>query len=403
LDNCEVIVVGAGPAGAVTAYSLARAGARVVVLEKARLPRYKPCGGGVTFKTAQLLDFDISPVVEQTITAYAMADRMGRTFRYDTGVPLIYMVMRDRFDHLLVKRAQEVGAEVLEGSPVRKVEVGDQGVAAVTREGRCIRAKVMVGADGASSVVARALGLMQGVPVGVGLENEVRVSDAVLSRWQNHVLFDAGTMRWGYGWVFPKGDHLSIGVGGLEEDWERLRRYRDDFMAYCRSLLGDFEILHSQGHRLPVRQPNMPIFSSRALLVGDAAGLVNPADGEGIYYGIRSAQIAARFVLEALARPEVERPDFASYQRAIDAELMPELSHACKLMRMYTISPRLCMAALRRSRRARRTLGGLLRGETRYADVYQKLGSARWLLERASLRWGYQGRIGRGAVPVTLG
>lgn len=378
----EVIVVGAGPAGATLAYHLARAGIRVLVLEKERLPRYKTCGGGITVKTARLLDFDISPVVERTITGVAISNRLGRMFIRPADGPLAYMVMRDRFDHFLVERASDAGATVLDGCPVRQVEAGSQSVTVTTWEGHTFYAKLLVGADGANSVVARSLGLMRNIRVGIGLESEVRVTEDDLSRWKDLVLFDLGSIGWGYGWIFPKGDHLSIGVGGPAEHAARIRRYNEEFTAFCRSFLNHYEVFRTQGHRLPIRRPGTPIHGPRTLLIGDAAALVNPLDGEGIYYAIRSAQIAVPCLLQALAGPEP--PNLAGYQRAIEAQLMTELHAGWKIMRVYSLAPPLFVHALERSNRLWRAIWRLLRGELSYSDILQKLGRFRWIFELAS-------------------
>src|SRR5205823_9124334 len=119
-------------------------------------------------------------------------------------------------------------------------------------------------------------------------------------------------------------------VGGPAQDARRVREYGRRFTAFCGSWLGGYEVLHTQGHRLPIRRPGAAIHGPGALLVGDAAALVNPLDGEGIYYAIRSAQLAVPFILDALVAPG--RPDFAAYQRAVDGELATDLESAWRLM-----------------------------------------------------------------------
>lgn len=376
----DVIVVGAGPAGATVAYQLARAGAQVLILEKDRLPRYKTCGGGVTVKAARLLDFDISPVVERTITGVAFTSRMGREFTRRADEPLCYMVMRDRFDQFLVDRAREAGAALRDGCPVQKIEVDGPRVTLTTRQDETFTARLIVGADGANSAVARCSGLMRKVPVGIGLESEVRVDAEDLARWQDRLLLDLATIPRGYGWIFPKGDHLSIGVGGPAEDSTRIRGYFQEFTAFCQSFLGTYDVLHTQGHRLPVRGPGMPIHGPRSLLVGDAAGLVNPLDGEGIYYAIRSAQIAAPFIRQALSRSGA--PDLAGYGRAIDEQLMPELRHAAWLMRLFSMAPPLFVRRLEKSERRWQAIAAVLRGDRHYTDLGRKLGPFLWVLGR---------------------
>ncbi|MDQ3928779.1 MAG: geranylgeranyl reductase family protein [Chloroflexota bacterium] len=379
--SAEVIVSGAGPAGATVAYQLARSGASVLLLEKERLPRYKTCGGGITAKCARLLDFDISPVVERTIMGVTVTNRLAPAITWRSDEPLCYMVMRDRFDHLLVHKAQEAGARVLEGTTVKAVEVSDEGVAVTTRDGRRFQGRVVVGADGANGVVARNLGLAREGTVGIGLESEVRVASQDLDAWHDRVLLDMAVLKHGYGWIFPKADHLSIGVGGPSDDTPLVKQYSARFTNYCRSILGQYEVVHSQGHRLPVRPAGLPIHTQRGLLVGDAAGMVNPLDGEGIYYAISSGQIAATAILKALAG---DAPlDFSEYQRDIDAQITVELHRAAQLVKIYGCAPWFFAWLIAHSSRLRSAILRLVRGEMRYSDIPASLGPLRWLLERS--------------------
>ena len=376
----DALVVGGGPAGATTAYQLSRSGVRTLLLEKERLPRYKTCGGGITVKCARLLDFDISPVVEQTIYGVQVTSRLSPRVTWRSDEPICYMVMRSNFDHLLVRKAQEAGACVMEGVVVKTVVVGDEGVIATTRDGRQFRGKVVVGADGANGVVARELGLMRNVPVGIGLESEVRVTEKDLDSWHELVLLDMGMLKHGYGWIFPKGDHLSIGVGGPSDHATLVKGYSAQFTDYCRGILGEYDVVHCQGHRLPVRPAGWPIHAKRGLLVGDAAGMVNPLDGEGIYYAIRSGQIAASAILDALSG---NAPlDFSAYQQAVDAQLTVELRRSAQLLKIYGYAPTLFSWLIGRSKGLRAAIFDLLRGEMRYNDIPARLGPLGWLLGR---------------------
>ncbi|MFW6117951.1 MAG: NAD(P)/FAD-dependent oxidoreductase [Chloroflexota bacterium] len=119
----DVIVVGAGPAGATLAYELVRRGIAVLVLEKEKFPRYKCCAGGVTSKAAKLLDFDISEVVEDVINEVSFTFNLDNHYPGQHSQPLIYTVMRDVFDHFLVMRAQQLGAVFMDGQKVTQVQV----------------------------------------------------------------------------------------------------------------------------------------------------------------------------------------------------------------------------------------------------------------------------------------
>src|SRR5512136_1520032 len=165
----EVIVVGAGPAGATLAHELSRKGIDVLLLEKERLPRYKACAGGITVKTAKLLGFDFSSVTRDTVRSARVAFGASRSFTKSYPKPLIHMVMRDEFDQLLVQRACEAGATLADDERVRQVEIAEQGIKVETPN-RVLTARIVVGADGARSIVAVNAGLMQEIDLGIGME-----------------------------------------------------------------------------------------------------------------------------------------------------------------------------------------------------------------------------------------
>ena len=158
--------MGAGPAGSTLGYKLSRAGLRALILEKETFPRYKPCGGGLNVRTVDILDFDVSSVVEDTITAVRITYRMGEPFTNRSDRPITYTVSRERFDHLLLQRAIAAGCTVHEGEKVRAVAARAEGVA--VRSGRqTYSGGAVVGADGANGVVARSTGLMRDAWVGM--------------------------------------------------------------------------------------------------------------------------------------------------------------------------------------------------------------------------------------------
>jgi flavin-dependent dehydrogenase len=152
----DVIVVGAGPAGAAAAYWLGEGGARVVVLEKERLPRYKPCGGGVPTLMFDRFPFDFSRVVERWIERVRFRFRNHGEVTTDLPARSTAMVMRDRFDLHILEHAQ---AEVQDETSVTQLEQDESSITATTAEGRRLRARYLIGADEANSRVARLMGL----------------------------------------------------------------------------------------------------------------------------------------------------------------------------------------------------------------------------------------------------
>ena len=293
MKGYDTIVVGAGPAGSTAAYRLAKAGASILLLDRARFPRDKPCGGGVTGRAARLLPFSLDPVVEHTVTAVDLRLRFGRTLARGDGQPLVYMTQRKRLDNFLVQKAVEAGAELREGVKVSDLEVREDGVSV---EG--FEAQALVGADGVNGVTAKTLGLGGNRVVGVALEGNMPYAKMDRAAYDGRLALELGVVPGGYGWVFPKGDHANFGVGGWPGEGPYLR---DHLRRLCDAHGGSFDDLEEvRGFRLPLREPRSTLAHGRALLVGDAAGLIDPVSGDGMFEGFLSSQYASEAVLDLL-------------------------------------------------------------------------------------------------------
>ena len=364
----DVIIVGAGPAGATMGYELARRGVEVLILDKARLPRYKACAGGVTVKTAKLLDFDIESVAQQVVYGVRVVYKGKKEFTRWYDQPLIYTVMRDEFDHFLVKRAEEAGAAVADGERVCRVKASDGGVEVETGDG-VFTAEIVAGADGADGVVGGSLGLTEGIQFGMGMETEISVPHEGLAKWDALMGLDLGNVRGGYGWVFPKKGCLSVGVGGPLRQVRKLKRGYQKVLSSHQ--LEGYEATRLRSHLLPVARKGVVIQRDRGLLLGDAAGLLDPLTGEGIYYAISSAQIAAPIIGQSLQNGTI---DLSGYQYAVGKEIMPELRAARALARIFTWFPGLYFNAIEGSNRLWRASCRLLRGEESYVSLKRRLG-----------------------------
>jgi geranylgeranyl reductase family protein len=374
-DSHDVIVVGAGPAGATLAYELSRKGMDVLILEKERLPRYKACAGGITVKTANLLDMDLSSVTRDTVRAAKVTYGDGLSLTKSYPKPLIHMVMRDEFDQILVQRAREAGATLADDEGVSQVQTTEQGVK-VEAANHVFTAHIVVGADGARSIVAASAGLMQMADVGIGLEAEILVPGQRLVQWEGLMGLDLGHMRGGYGWVFPKKDHLSVGVGS---PLRQARRLKSGYQRVLKSnSLNEHTATRIRSHWLPVRRKGMAIQSGRCLLLGDAAGLVDPVTGEGIYNAVRSAQMAAP-VIESYLKGSCA--DLQEYEAVVDRQIMLELKAARALARGFAWFPGLVFTAVERNDRLWNACCRLLRGEDTYITLKRRLGPAQVIFD----------------------
>jgi geranylgeranyl reductase family protein len=293
----DAIVVGAGPAGSTAAYRLAAAGADVLLLDRATFPRDKPCGGGVTERAARLVPFSIDPVVEDVATSVDLRLGYGKTLRRGHGVPLVYLTQRKRLDLFLAEQASAAGADFRDGVRVTGVESAEGGVT-VLADGTRYEAEVLLGADGVNGVTARALELGGNQHVGVALEGNLPAS-RLRADYRGKLVLEFGVVPGGYGWVFPKSDHVNFGVGGWGSEGPALR---DHLRRLCEAHRASADHLEEvRGYRLPLRSPRSTLARGRALVVGDAAGLIDPVSGDGMFEGFLSSRYATDAALDLLA------------------------------------------------------------------------------------------------------
>jgi geranylgeranyl reductase family protein len=322
IERFDVVVAGAGPAGSTAAYHLATGGASVLLLDRARFPRDKPCGGGVTVRAAHQLPFSIEPVVEDVVDRVELRLDSRRAHERVSGFPLVLMTQRRRLDAHLAERAAAAGADFRDGVRVTAVEVDPEGVTVDVGRER-IRAAALVGADGVNGIVARSLGLCAAPDYGVALEGDMPIADTTSGRYRGRIIFDIGTVAGGYGWAFPKGDHVNLGVGGRSSEAPRLRAHLSRLcQAHGTSVAG---LANVRGYRLPVARPEAILARGRALVCGDAGGLVDPLTGEGIYEAIVSAGFAAEAVIDLLAE---RSPGLEPYERRVKARFAATMAYS---------------------------------------------------------------------------
>lgn len=327
MPEFDVIVVGAGPAGSTAARELAAAGARVLILDKETFPRYKACGGGIPVRTERLFPFPIDSVVEDSVHLLDVACRGESRFVKDSGAPFAHMVMRDRFDALLLEQAQNAGSKFRAETTVRSIKIGDE--VTVRAPEFEATASYLVCADGAHSPVGRMAGLGEGIAECAAWEVEMRAPAAQLAHYRATSLVDVGYHPWGYAWLFPKGSVLSIGIVLPPEQAATMKERVNGYIG--RLGLSSAEVDIARGHKIRFRRANEPIARGRVLLAGDAAGFADEFTEEGIYYAAESGRIAARNVLRALG----SGVGLESYERDIDREIMPELRAARLVGQMF--------------------------------------------------------------------
>jgi len=347
----DVIVVGAGPGGATAARFCARSGLKTLIIEKERFPRYKPCGGCLSLKTVHLLNLDLSPVIENTIYGAKFSYCLKEPFFIELKEPIAFMVMRDRFDQFLMKKALQEGAEILEGERVVKVQEKGKGVEVELASGEKFHARYLIGADGAESIVARSISLPPHANDGNGIaiQSEIPFNSSIPfpEKELHFIHLDFGGIPNGYSWVFPKKNWLSIGIGGMFSETKKMnpRQHLNHFLKDLTYVPeGKTEIM--RGHILPsFYDERQKVSQGRILLVGDAAHLMDPLQGEGIYYAIRSGMLAAEAIIES---KEKGIPPSDLYQKTVHLHISESLKWALSFSRFIFRFPKLAYQTLRR-------------------------------------------------------
>ena len=367
----DVIIIGAGPSGSLTGYLLSRKGLKVLIVEKKQLPRYKPCAGGLTRRALNILPFDISEVVENHLYTATMSIHNKPVFIKTENQPIVTMVMRDKFDYFLISKAISEGARLLDGAPFISLSGSVGNLEVVTSKG-IFKTRLLVGADGVNSKVAKEIGRRGNKNVMTAIEGEVFYYDLQeLENLINSAHFDFGMVPEGYGWVFPKGDHLSVGVLSTAKTTRYLKPY---FKLYLKMKHLDTHthIKTLRTYLIPQGPDNNEIFADqRVMLVGDAAGFADPVTGEGIFFALRGAQIASKVIWEGFA---ISFEHIKKYNDLIKKEFMRETILANRLAYILYKNPRFSYTILRLRGS---TLGqyylDIVSGTRSYRELYLKM------------------------------
>jgi len=377
----DLIVVGSGPAGASAARTAARKGLRTLVIEKEKLPRNKLCGGGVTPKVLKLLDFNLP---DETIESKVRSARVHvgrRNDEFQTNRTLVYMTSRAKFDSLLTNKAIEAGADVANGVRVRSVVVSDSYVEAQTSKGM-FRSKMLIGADGVvgtTAVAGHFYDRWRPHQVAYAIESEVPVGESGVRDFMgDHSYFDLyfGVSPAGYGWVFPKEDHLTVGIGCR---LSRLRNARVLFQSFVKRIpfLAGKVVPRPQAHLIPLGGAAIvPSVRPRMLLAGDSAGFAEALLGEGIYFAIWGGQLAAEVAADACEQDRFDEAFLTAYQKRWRRCFGQDFDVAYRVA-CFSYLEQYDMDRIARfffgERKVQQCMIGLMEGTLRYRDAKAKL------------------------------
>lgn len=375
----DVIVVGAGPAGSMIAYEMARSGYRTLLLEKFSIPREKACGGAAMYRGLRLIGPSFPRhLVEREIYGLRFRFSDGTAAEFTSDRLLGVTTERARFDEFLARRAEQAGAELREKTRVIGVQLYPSDVEAVTEGGSSVRARFLVGADGASSTVARATGLRPHRKdlnrAGLGMESVVEIGEdrVIEALGGNPSVLEIYPVegRVSYGWVFPRKTSLAVGIAGAASHMSSLRSLFDSFVSGVERRLGfrlpilkrRVSFLGADGHR----QTNV---FHRVILVGDAAGFVDPMMGEGISYAMRSSLLAADVLREALDSDHNADATLAKYDSLCKKTFAADFSIASWAGMRGTGFARSLLNKASEMKFSSEIMAAVARGEMGYSDI----------------------------------
>jgi menaquinone-9 beta-reductase len=329
MQEFDLIVVGAGPGGSNAAGVALRNGLRVAQIDRRPFPRVKPCAGGLTVKACRSLALELSPTVREVSTAFEFNLWLNRETRFWHRGPVIRMVHRPDFDNALVEQnTRQPGFSFFDGEAVDAI--AHDGRFVVTTSRRTMAARQLIAADGAYSTVNRIFGIAK--PKAFALAVEVNLAHA---RRRDDVVrvpcFDFGAIEHGYGWVFPKDDHSSVGLYTLARGLPQMRaRLLEYIRARGFDVSGD-PLDTFQGHQIPIgghrlRVPDVPVY-----VVGDAGGFADALTGEGIYHALESGRLAGETAVDVARGRATHR----RYYRRLWGSVLPDTWLTYRLSRLF--------------------------------------------------------------------
>jgi geranylgeranyl reductase family protein len=312
--NYDVIVVGAGPAGSTAAKYLAEKGFNVLLVDKERFPREKPCGGGIpinTFKRFSYLN-EYKLIECYSYGGFIHSPSLKYSMKFSSEQPIVAMVSREEFDNGLVNIAIDSGTQFMDGKKVQDLQITDDKVRITLQDGSYLESKMLVGADGIPSIIAKRSGLASKEKmVNVCIFQEYEVGEKIMDEYSTekrlshiHLQYDGVP---GYAWIFPKKDRFNIGIGEFmpyRKHSTKKVRLIDVYKSYFQLLKQkrlvpkDLDIGKCKGGIVPVF-PLDKTYSNRLILCGDAAGFINPISGGGIYFAMASGEIASKIITKA--------------------------------------------------------------------------------------------------------
>jgi len=352
----DVIIVGAGPAGSTAAVLLKKFNRSVLLIDKERFPRDKPCGGYLTkriFDRFTYLKRNLGEITEvPTYGSYFYSPNLSK-LEWIKGVPVGYLVLRTKFDNYLKDLAVMKGAEILEGKRVEDLVVNENEAKVILQDGTSYRANLIIGADGVRSVIAEKSQIYEKSPSttkGLCIVNEYEVPTADIdniygNKRATHYFYGFGGII-GYSWVFPKKNHINIGIGGPSSAGRELGCIFPKFLNFLHENLmvpkRTYLKAKFKGSLIPLSTALYlnRSYTDRVLLAGDALGVVSSISGEGIYQSMASGEDAGIIANDALNEEKFDALFLKQYEKIWKKDLGIELKSVANIMQLSSTKPK---------------------------------------------------------------
>lgn len=406
--NFDVIISGAGPSGSLLGYLLSKKNISTLILEKEVFPRYKVCAGGIQWKALQLLPYDINEIIEKKIYGIYFTRRLKDIFYKKYSQPLIYTLERTKLDDFMAKKAIECGCRINFLEKIKNFEIGKDEVKVFT-EKNIYFSKILVGADGAGSIVYKKLNKDKNLQKIIGYEIEIPLTfESNYPFYDESAVLDFGGIKKGYLWIFPKKHIFSIGGGGPVRDALNIKKYLKWFLQNYPDALkknfsgkekdyrfnqelnnnekkennliapiefngnaGEFQTINRlNAHFIPVRSDKTFLCDYRVLSVGDAAGLGDGFTGEGIYNALLSSHIASQSINNAFSDLNF---NFFDYYEKINKDIYTNIKYSLLISKIFFSSPNFYYKLIKSNDTFFNSCAKILRGEKKYGDVVNKL------------------------------
>ncbi len=367
MKHFQVIIVGGGPAGSMAGYHLANAGVEVLILDKSVWPRRKVCGGGLTHRALLEIPFDISSTLHAAVEWGTIASGGRELFDIQGSHPISYLVDRPSFDAELVNHAIKKGAVFHPAE--RVIALKNKDPIEIHTIKSAYSCDYLIGADGVHSLVAKSFDLIPDRKTSLVYEARLNLPKLANKKLADSITFDFGTIFWGYGWIFPKRDHLNVGVC---RSWPMEKVGKKHLMRFINQhqALRELPIIDIRAFPVPLGGKTNQLHKDHIIVAGDAANLADPWLGEGLDYAMVSGRIAAEMIVKSIREPSI---DLSDYSKRISQTLVMQFKYARRFSILVNALPFINTAVLKSSQTVQKMVIDLLRGDKSYQEIWQEL------------------------------